>query len=68
MFLFIDNQVKIVWLGGIEAIIKAMSTHKENSEVQEKACTALRNLADNDGIFISLFVMFLRVLVCSFLI
>ncbi len=56
--LVLANKVKIASLGGIEAIIKVMSTHKENSEVQEKACCALLNLAVNDGICISLFVIF----------
>ncbi len=46
-----------------------MSTHKDQSEVQEKACGALWNLAfNNAGIFTSPFVIFLRVLVYSFLI
>ncbi len=53
---FIANKVKIASLGGIEAIIKAMSTHKDNSGVQEYACAALRNLAaNNDGIYIFAF-------------
>jgi hypothetical protein len=45
----IANQVKIVSLGGMERIIKAMSTHKDHSGVQEKACGALLHLACNDG-------------------
>ena len=45
----IDNQVKIASLGGIEVIIKAMSTHKDHSGVQKNACGALGNLAVNDG-------------------
>ncbi len=49
MFLFIDNRVKIASLHGIEAIIKAMSTHKEKSGVQEYACCALRGLAANNA-------------------
>ncbi len=48
----IANQVKIVSLGGIEAIIKAMTSHKDHSGVQEKACGALRNLAFNDGVIL----------------
>ncbi len=51
MFLSIANRVKIASLGGIEAIIKAMSTHKDHSGVQENACSALWNLVfKNDGI------------------
>ena len=45
----IANKDKIASLGGIEAIIEAMSTHKDHSAVQEKACGALWNLAANDG-------------------
>jgi hypothetical protein len=45
----IANQVKIVSLGGIEAIIKAMSSHKDHSGVQEQACGALLKLAHTDG-------------------
>ncbi len=44
------NNVKIASLGGIEASIKAMSTHKDHNGVQEQACAALGNLAFNDGI------------------
>ncbi len=40
----------IASLGGIEAILAAMSAHKDHSGVQENACTALWSLADNmDG-------------------
>jgi hypothetical protein len=54
--LFTANKVKIASLGGIEAIIKAMSTHKDISIVQEKACSALWSLAVNDGtLFVSYF-------------
>ena len=45
-----DNKVKIASLGGIEVIITAMSTHQDHNGVQEHACTALGNLAHNDGI------------------
>ncbi len=45
----IANIGKIASLGGIEAIMKAMSTHKDHSGVQEKACRALFRLATNDG-------------------
>ena len=55
--LYIDNEVKIASLGGIEAIIKAMSTHKDHSGVQENACSALWNLAANDGMCSSAFVL-----------
>ncbi len=48
--LSVANRVKIASLGGIEAVIKAMSTHKDRSWVQENACAALWNLAaNNDG-------------------
>ncbi len=40
----------IASLGGIEAIIAAMSTHKDHSELQETACAGLSKLAvENDG-------------------
>ncbi len=45
------NIVKIASLGGIEAIVTAMSAHKDHSGVQREACCALWNLAAmNDGI------------------
>jgi hypothetical protein len=47
----IENRVKIAVLGGIEAIMNAMSTHKDHFGVQEKACNALGNLASNEGMF-----------------
>ncbi len=47
------NKVRIASVRGIEAIINAMSTHKDSSVIQENACGALRNLALNDGIYIS---------------
>ncbi len=50
--LHIANRVKIASLGGIEAIIKAMSTHKDHSGVQKNACGALNNLAANQGIIL----------------
>ncbi len=52
----IDNKVKIASLGGIEAIIKAMSTHKDHIGVQVNACRALWNLAaNNNGVCFSFF-------------
>jgi hypothetical protein len=51
--MYLANKDKIASLGGIEAIIKAMSTHKDHSAVQEKACGALWNLAAIDGIRLS---------------
>ena len=57
MSLSIANRVKIASLGGIQAIIEAMSTYKDNSGVQEKACGALWNLtAYNDGICLCFFL------------
>ncbi len=50
----IANQVKIASLRGIEAIIKAMSTHNDHSGVQEQACGALSNLAVNDDGMVSI--------------
>jgi len=47
--MYVANKGKIASLGGIEAIIEAMSTHKDHSVVQEKACAAFWNLAANDG-------------------
>ena len=45
------NKSKIAALGGIEAIISAMSTYKDHSGVQSNACNALGNLALNEGVF-----------------
>ena len=45
----IANKDKIASLGGIEAIIKSLSTHSDNAAVQDKACGALSHLAANDG-------------------
>ncbi len=41
--------MKIALSGGIEAVIKAMSTNKDESGVQKYACGALWSLAENDG-------------------
>jgi hypothetical protein len=48
--LSIADRLKIASLGGIEAIIKAMYTHKDRIGVQENACGALENLAANEGL------------------
>ncbi len=48
--LSVANRVKIASLGGIEAIIKAMSTHKDHNGVNARAFGALENLTANDGI------------------
>ncbi len=45
------NKVKIASLGGIEKIMRVISIHKWNLELQEKACSALSVLASNSGIF-----------------
>ncbi len=46
----IANREKIASVGGIEAIMVAMSAHKDQSGVQEQACTALWNVsANSDG-------------------
>ena len=42
------NLAKIISLGGVDVIINAMSTHKDNGGVQENACWALSNLAIED--------------------
>ena len=44
-FLIASNQTKIASLGGLEAIINAMLTHKDISEVQDRGCGALFSLA-----------------------
>ena len=46
---YLDNAVKIASLGGIEAVIMAMSIHKDISDVQENACRTLLSLAQYDG-------------------
>ena len=65
MLLFISlctaNKVKIASLGGIEAIIKAMSTHKDHSGIQQQACCALWDLALNEGSAFFVFSFFLFV-------
>ncbi len=43
------SRVKIASLGGIEAIMLAMSTHEDHAKVQQFACNALGWLASNDG-------------------
>ncbi len=45
------NKSKIAVLGGIEAIIEAMSTYKNHSGVQWKACAALGGLVSKEGMF-----------------
>ncbi len=47
----LENGVKIASLGGIEAIIEAMSIHKDHNGVQEWACAALGNLASSSSMF-----------------
>jgi hypothetical protein len=44
-----NNKAKIASLGGIEAIISAMSTYKDHAEVQRWACYALDLIDFNDG-------------------
>jgi hypothetical protein len=44
-------QAKIASLGGLEAIMSAMSTHKDHAEVQLQACHALGTFSAKDGIF-----------------
>ncbi len=67
---FVCNQAAITSLGGIEAIIAAMSSRKDKSRVQEHACgTLLKLAAKNEGIdvdicfsaplILSFFLMFL---------
>ena len=34
--------------GGIEAVVTAMGRHAKNAKLQEEACRALGNLADNN--------------------
>jgi hypothetical protein len=34
--------------GGIQAVVTAMGRHAENAKLQEEACKALWNLADNN--------------------
>ncbi len=46
--------MKIASLGGLEAIMAAMSAHKDHGGVQEQACGALGNLAVNDGMVVSI--------------
>jgi hypothetical protein len=43
--------MKIASLGGTEAIISAMSTHKDHIGVQQDACAALGSLASRNGMF-----------------
>jgi hypothetical protein len=48
-FCLLGNSVKIASLGGIEAIILAMSTHRNCAKGQQDAITALHNVACNHG-------------------
>jgi hypothetical protein len=59
----VNNKAKIASLGGIEAIISAMSTYKDHSEVQAHACSALCGLVSKDGMF--LLICFLCDLDCE---
>ena len=63
---FLEDRAEIVSLGGIEAIISAMSTHKDHAKVQEEACSALGYLVANDGMF-SLFFSQFRLFSSAFL-
>ena len=45
------SRPKIAALGGIDAIIRAMSVDKDYPELQENACCALVNFAFIDGMF-----------------
>ncbi len=53
------NRVMIASLGGIEAIISAMTNHKDHSGVQEWACHALVELALKDGMLLLVYFLFL---------
>ena len=43
-----ENQVKAGGKGGIEAVVKAINTHKDNKEVCREGCRALRNIISKD--------------------
>ncbi len=45
-------------LGGVEAIMRAMFTHRNHSLMQTKACSAIGNLALTDGKSCLFFKMF----------
>ncbi len=47
MLTFLENQVKIASLGGIEVIISAMKLHGDHKEIQEIGCKALCNLLNS---------------------
>ncbi len=52
------NRVIVASLGGIEAIISAMTNHKYHSGVQEWACHALAELALKDGMLLLVYFLF----------
>src|SRR4051812_33738972 len=47
LFLAENNRMLIAKEGGITAIIRAMTTHKQTPRIQKNACGALWNLAIN---------------------
>ncbi len=49
MWMIETSRRKIVSLGGIEAIISGMSSHRLEEEVQMGGCSLLSSLAANDG-------------------
>ncbi len=46
---YLENQVKIASLGGIQVIISAMKAQNGHKETQEQGCRALGNLALSSG-------------------
>ena len=45
----VENKVKAGAAGGIEAVVKAINTHIDNSDVCEKGCGALWNMVVFNG-------------------
>ena len=44
-----DNRIKAGTAGGVEAVVKAINTHIDNTIVCENGCGALRNMTFNNG-------------------
>ncbi len=50
LHVFVENDMKIASLGGIEVIISAMKRHSGHEEIQHYGCRALNNLALDSGL------------------
>ncbi len=51
----LENEVKVASLGGIEAIVSAMTRHSGHEGIQQQGCAALVNLAFHSGLLLRLY-------------